>query len=101
MAIKKSKDTANIEVVKPVEETDIADEILEEVKDSETLSVDKSVETGVENIPTTEYNVKIRMREDHYCCIGGERYDLKKGKLYTVPENVKRILNDAGFLAPL
>ena len=46
-------------------------------------------------------NVKIRMRCDHKCCIAMERYDLKAGKVYVVPANVKNILNKAGYLAPL
>jgi len=45
--------------------------------------------------------VKIRMRVDHKCCIAMERYDLKAGKTYEVPRNVKNILNKAGLLAPL
>lgn len=46
-------------------------------------------------------NVKIRLRKDHSCSIGGEMYDFKAGKVYTVPKNVKKILNRAGFLSPL
>lgn len=53
------------------------------------------------NIPQEKENVKIRMRVDHRCSIGTVRYDLKAGKTYNVPENVKRILNDAGLLSPL
>ena len=62
--------------------------------------VDKKVaEVKESNRPNG--SVKIRMRVDHKCCIAMERYDLKAGKTYTVPENVKRILNNAGLLAPL
>lgn len=45
--------------------------------------------------------VKIRMRTNHKCFIGGEWYYLNEGKCYNVPENVKRILDGAGLLAPL
>ena len=64
--------------------------------DTNTLKVDE------EKIPEeTPQNVKIRMRVDHKCVIAMERYDLKAGSVYNVPANVKRILNDAGLLAPL
>lgn len=45
--------------------------------------------------------VRVRMREDHKCIIAMEKYDLKKGQCYNVPENVKRILSEHGLLAPL
>lgn len=45
--------------------------------------------------------VKILMRENHRCCIGGEWYALTKGKQYNVPENVKDILNRADKLSPI
>lgn len=59
----------------------------------------KSAEVNTNNKPNG--NVKIRMRVDHKCCIAMERYDLKAGKTYVVPSNVKNILNKAGLLAPL
>lgn len=65
----------------------------------EEPKVDVEVNTQSTNRPSG--NAKIRMRVDHKCCIAMERYDLKAGKTYTVPENVKRILNKAGLLAPL
>lgn len=75
-----------VEVETPVETEDID-------VDTENAKVDTS------NKPNGK--VKIRMRVDHKCCIAMERYDLKAGKTYVVPENVKRILNKAGLLAPL
>ena len=69
-----------------------------EVKTDVDVDV-KSAEVKESNRPNG--NVKIRMRVDHKCCIAMERYDLKAGKTYTVPENVKEILNRAGLLAPL
>lgn len=45
--------------------------------------------------------VKILMKEDHKCFIGGEWYFLLKGKHYNVPENVKAILIKADKLQPL
>lgn len=44
---------------------------------------------------------RVRMRVDHECYIGGEWYRLKKGSCYNVPDNVKRILGEAGLLSPL
>lgn len=46
-------------------------------------------------------NVKIRMAKDHSCVIAMERYDLKAGKTYVVPRNVRNILNKNGLLKPL
>ena len=74
----------------PVEDTDKNVEVEVDIKASETAVSGK-----------VSGNVKIRMRVDHKCCIAMERYDLKAGKVYTVPENVKNILNKAGLLAPL
>ena len=85
--------TPDVEVEKPkTEET--------ENKVETTLEVDTS-KAKVDEKKEPEANVKIRMREDHRCTIAMVRYDFKKGKLYTVPANVKRILNNAGLLAPL
>ena len=46
-------------------------------------------------------NVKIKLRVDHKCHIGKENYNFIAGKIYTVPENVKRILQEAGLLSAL
>lgn len=70
------------------------------VDEPSDIEVDeKSAEVDRSNQPNG--NVKIRMRVDHKCCIAMERYDLKAGKTYVVPANVKGILNRAGLLAPL
>ena len=122
MAVKKVNSKAeetNIEVETPVEITeDVVEETVntevevEETKEVEVPEVEvetpvaedvvvdtKSAQVNTSNKPNG--NVKIRMRVDHKCCIAMERYDLKAGKTYVVPENVKRILNKAGLLAPL
>ena len=57
--------------------------------------------TGVDENKKPEERVKIRLRVDHNCCIAMEFYEFKANKVYTVPKNVKRILNRAGLLAPL
>ena len=87
------------EVETPVEETTPEVEVETPVEDT-PLEVDTSVaDVDASNKPIEK--VKIRMRVDHKCVIAMERYDLKAGKTYVVPKNVKNILNKAGYLAPL
>lgn len=101
MAVRKTKAT-EVEVTEAVEvavpEVEIPEVEVEEPK-KEDVIVDASV-AEVKAVPKND-KVKIRMRVDHKCCIAMERYDLKAGKTYVVPENVKNILNKAGLLAPL
>ena len=49
----------------------------------------------------TEKMVKVKMKDRHKCCIGGEWYYLEEGKQYNVPENVKEVLIKANKLLPL
>ena len=128
MAVKKTnKEQKPVEVVK-VQETPVVD--TEPVEEEVSVEIPVEEETPVEETPAVEVetpeveveepevkvdvekaevnvsnkpsgNVKIRMRTDHKCCIAMERYDLKAGKTYVVPVNVKNILNRAGLLAPL
>ena len=60
-----------------------------------TLKEDLVLEIPVEK------NVKVRLAEKHSCTIGGERYFFEKGKVYTVPVNVKSILSRVGLLTAL
>ena len=127
MAVKKtSKEQKPVEVVEvqetpvvdtePVEEVSVEIPVEEETTVEETSAIEvetpeveieepevkvdvEKAEVNVSNKPSG--NVKIRMRTDHKCCIAMERYDLKAGKTYVVPVNVKNILNRAGLLAPL
>lgn len=50
-----------------------------------------------------EKKVKIRMKKDHKCNIGGQLYNLKEDKTYSVPPNVRRILEKSplDLLKPL
>lgn len=66
--------------------------------DEPEVDVDPEVNVGKK---APQGNVKIKMRVDHTCTVAMERYDLKAGKTYNVPLNVKRILNRAGLLSPL
>lgn len=45
--------------------------------------------------------VKVRLKKDHKCNIGGEWYVFKEGVRQDVPENVKNILGRADLLLPL
>lgn len=123
MAVKKLKDTevktqevetveTNVEVSENVDvntETDNVEEVQVEVPEVEVPENDTQdstveVETDKAQVNTSNKpngNVKIRMRVDHKCTIAMERYDLKAGRTYTVPLNVKRVLNKAGLLSPL
>lgn len=62
-------------------------------------------EVTVEQTKTTakkpEKMVKVKMKDRHKCCIGGEWYYLEEGKQYNVPENVKEVLMKADKLLPL
>lgn len=98
--VKTDEVTVEVEATKEVVETPEV-EIPEEVKVEEPKVVVDEEVAKVDKSKKPNGSVKIRMRVDHRCTIAMERYDLKQGQTYTVPENVKRILNDAGLLAPL
>lgn len=84
------------------EETNVEIEIPEEQEEEPESDVQVDLASAtVDTSKKPEGNVKIRMRVDHRCNIAMEQYDLKAGKVYTVPRNVKNILNRAGLLAPL
>ena len=110
MAVKKEKaskpktdnvDNVEVMVETPVEEKEVETPVVE-IEEQPINDADIEVEnTKVDKSNKPEGNVRIKMRVDHKCCIAMERYDLKKDKTYNVPENVKKILNDAGLLAPL
>ena len=85
------------ETTAPEQETPEVDVTVPDVEEPE-VSVDTS---SIDDSKKPENMVKVRMRTDHKCTIGGELYQLESGKVYTVPENVKRILNKAGLLSPL
>ena len=101
MAVKKKVaeevvETVEVEVANTEEEKEVETTVEADVSAEVEVDV-KATEKSVRK----EGNVKIRMREDHRCTIAMVRYDLKKGQSYNVPENVKRILEEHGLLAPL
>lgn len=89
--------------VAPVEDvalTDTADEAVDSGENPETAPAEVQFEdTQTKTAP--ERLVKVSLRENHTCSIGGERYHFVKGKQYNVPESVKTILKQAGLLMPL
>lgn len=112
MAVKKPKNAEDVvvEVANPVETVDevinsavdavdaVEVETVDEVKTKDEIEVDPEATSKSVRKPG---NVRIKMREDHKCTIAMVRYDFKKGECYHVPENVKRILDEHGLLAPL
>ena len=99
--------TMSAEEVKKAEES-VSDIQIDPVTPTEQANNEHAPKVNVEVAPTgvdekrkPEERVKIRLRVDHNCCIAMEFYEFKANKVYTVPKNVKRILNRAGLLAPL
>lgn len=99
--------TMSAEEVKKAEEN-VSDIQIDPVTPTEQANNEHAPKVNVEVAPTgvdekkkPEERVKIRLRVDHNCCIAMEFYEFKANKVYTVPKNVKRILNRAGLLAPL
>lgn len=116
MAVQRKKKAEEVKVEEPVV-AEVEEEVTEEPVEEEVETVDipeepekkddvvvdtESLKVDEEKIPEEpEKKVKIRMRVDHNCTIAMENYDLKQGKTYDVPKDVKRILEEAGLLAPL
>lgn len=74
------------------------------VAEEVTLAPKKEKEVVIEQPKTVkkpEKMVKVKMKDRHKCCIGGEWYYLEAGKQYNVPENVKEVLIKANKLLPL
>ena len=90
--IKQSKDVT----FNPAEEA-VAEVATENAEAEEKV---KEAEVKIVN-PLKEKMVKIRLREKHFCNIGGTPYHFEKNEVYTVPLNVKRVLMEAGLLTSL
>ena len=94
--IKQSKDVT----FNPAEEAE--NEAVAEVAAENAEAEEKANEAEVKIVnPLKEKMVKIRLREKHFCNIGGTPYHFKKNEVYTVPHNVKRVLMEAGLLTSL
>lgn len=61
-----------------------------EVKEMEKVEINVEVKE--------EKNVKIKPNQDINCYIGDQFYRIPKGKIVSVPQNVKDILQKAGML---
>lgn len=91
--IKQSKDVT----FNPAEETE--NEAVAEVATENAEAEEKANEAEVKIVnPLKEKMVKIRLREKHFCNIGGTPYHFNKNEVYTVPLNVKRVLMEADLL---
>jgi hypothetical protein len=118
MAVKKAvkKETPEVEVQETSVETEVVEtqvDVEDKTEEAEETEVEVSVETenkepevevdnkAVEDKTVAQKNVRVKLKADHRCFIGGELYDLKAGQCYNVPEFVKKTLNRIGVLAPL
>lgn len=67
----------------------------EEEKAEDETSADSSDDVTIQSAVK---KVKVKVKKDHSCCIGGIWYNLVAGKETNVPEDVKRILASANLL---
>ena len=89
------------EVVTPEEEvvTEEPTEDLVTVSDEDKKAEENSSADSSEvTVQSSVKNVKVKVKKDHSCCIGGTWYNLEAGKEINVPVNVKQILANAGLL---
>lgn len=99
----RSKKNAEVveEVVTPEEEvvTEEPTEDLVMVSDEDKKAEENSSADSSEvTVQSSVKNVKVKVKKDHSCCIGGTWYNLEAGKEINVPVNVKQILANAGLL---
>ena len=71
--------------------TDTEEEKAEDETSADSSDDDVTIQSAVKK-------VKVKVKKDHSCCIGGEWYNLVAGKETNVPEDVKRILASANLL---
>lgn len=104
------EETKNAPVVPEVVEETVPDFVEEDV--SETAEVaEESVEekNTLENFlkeeaekpPVSGKLVKIKLNKNHRCNIGKVQYSFVKGEIYSVPLNVKNVLDRGGYLSAL
>lgn len=67
----------------------------EEEKAEDETSADSSDDVTIQSAVK---KVKVKVKKDHSCCIGGIWYNLVAGKETNVPEDVKQILANANLL---
>ena len=88
-----------VEEVVSAEEAEIATPVEAPVEEKKADEVTFTAKTETKPI---ERMVKVRLARKYDGCIGGIWYHFAKDQVVTVPENVKRILNNVeGMLKPL
>lgn len=99
-------ETPEVEVQTEVETS--SEETTEVVAEVPNITVAPEVEEPdvvlteeVEAKKVPDKKVKVRLNCDHKCHIGTTNYHFIKGKVYTVPQNVKTILQRAGLLSAI
>lgn len=106
------KSNKNKVVEQPVEETVEEVEVVENTVEEEPKgTVEKLMQKQAEPQVFVEKDetpkpkpvtmVKVKLKSNHKCNIGGDWYVFHEGKQYNVPENVKAILAKADKLLPL
>lgn len=107
----KPKASSNIiEGVTPADEAEVT--AIQELASEDFVAEEPEKVQVVEEVPTVKFedvvskpavakNVKVCLKANHSCTIGGVRYHFEKGKQYNVPEGVKTILRQADLLMPL
>ena len=69
-----------------------------------------SVDTKTEVTPSVEVpqkavkaekTTKVQFTEDHPCCIGGKRYNFKKGEIVELTQSIYAVLSRGNFLRPV
>lgn len=78
-----------------------AEEVTPPVKEETQESPAVTFEDKTDSKSPAPKNVKVCLKEDHSCFIGGVHYHFTKGKQTNVPESVKTILMKADLLMPL
>ena len=74
----------------------------EESAKSDDIGIEvTATEAKVKPQSSGKKTVKVKLRADHKCHIGGVNYFFERGKTYTVPEAVKFVLNRSDLLSPL
>ena len=102
-----TKEAKKVEApVEEVKEAKSIDEFLDEGAPIEEPKPKKKDKVEVDTTPVDKDNavestVRIKMRENHKCWVGGECFCLQKGQCYNVPKEVKMRLAKAGLLLPL
>lgn len=71
--------------------TDTEEEKAEDETSADSSDDDVTIQSAVKK-------VKVKVKKDHSCCIGGIWYNLVAGKETNVPEDVKQILANANLL---